>query len=398
MNVAPTPASIPSRRALAASRRSDGVQPFFAMDVMRDANRREAAGERIIHMEIGQPGAPAPRPVLEAARAALVDGRLGYTEAFGRPELRARIARHYRESHGIDVPVERVAVTTGSSAGFTLAFLSAFDAGDRIAVAAPGYPAYRNILLALGLEPVEIETPRITRFALTPALLEAAHRERPLAGVLVASPANPSGTMMTPEALAALVAAADDLGLRVVSDEIYHRLTYDGRAETALAFSGRTIVINSFSKYYCMTGWRIGWMILPDDLLRPAERIAQNLYISAPDLSQRAAAMAFDATEELEAVKAGYAASRTVLLERLPKLGFDDYFPVDGAFYVYASVRRFSNDSMDFSARMLAGAGVAATPGIDFDPERGAGYIRFSFAGTTPDMAEAMDRLAQWLR
>jgi len=387
---------IPPRGGAAPSRRS-AVEPFLVMEVMRAALDREVAGHRVIHMEVGQPGAPAPGPVLDAARAALVHGRLAYTEALGLRALRSRIARHYGEAHGIDVPSERIAVTTGSSAGFNLAFLAAFDQGDRIALAAPGYPAYRNLLHALGLEVVEIPVDASSRYVLTPGLLEAAHRARPLAGVLVASPANPSGTIMQPEALGALIDAAHGLGLRFISDEIYHRLVYAGVAETALRFSPDAIVVNSFSKYYCMTGWRIGWMVLPETLVRPVERIAQNLYISPPEISQIAATAAFDATPELEAVKASYAENRRILLDRLPSLGFDEIHPVDGAFYVYAAVLQFSSDSVDFTRRMLAEAGVAATPGPDFDRARGHEWMRFSFAGTTPGMADAMDRLTAWL-
>ncbi|MBN8994635.1 MAG: aminotransferase class I/II-fold pyridoxal phosphate-dependent enzyme [Rhizobiales bacterium] len=382
--------------SLRPSRRS-AVEPFIVMDVMRAAVDREETGAHVIHMEVGQPGGRAPRAVLDAARAAVEDGRLAYTEALGLRRLRARIARHYGEAHGIDVPLERIAVTTGSSAGFILAFLAAFDPGDRIAIAAPGYPAYRNILRALDLEVVDIPTRAENRHVITPDMLAAAHREKPLAGVLIASPANPSGTVMEPHALAALIGAAHDLGVRFISDEIYHRLVYEGIAETALATSNEAIVINSFSKYYCMTGWRIGWMVLPEELVRPVERLAQNLYISAPDISQRAAIAAFDATEELDRVRDGYAASRKLLLERLPAIGFEGLYPCDGAFYVYASCRHFSNDSLDFCRRMLAEAGVAATPGADFDRAEGHGYVRFSFAGTGADMAEGMARLARWL-
>ena len=385
-----------SRRP-AASRRSE-IQPFIVMDVMRAAADREHEGAHVIHMEVGQPGAPAPHKVLQAARDALDSGRLGYTEALGMRPLRARIARHYAEEYGLDVPPERVVVTTGSSAGFNLAFLAAFDAGERVAIASPGYPAYKNLLGAFGLEAVEIETEAETRHVLTPEMLAAAHREKPLAGVLVASPANPTGTMMSPEALGALIEAARELDIQFISDEIYHRLVYEGQAQTALAFTNDAIVINSFSKYYCMTGWRIGWMVLPETLVRPVERIAQNLYISAPDISQRAAIAAFDATEELDVIRDGYAGNRRLLLDRLPKIGFDEFLPVDGAFYVYASVRRFSNDSVEFTRRMLAEAGVAATPGPDFDRVRGHNYLRFSFAGTGADMAEGMDRLAAWLK
>lgn len=382
---------------LQASRRSC-VEPFLAMDVLEEAHRREAAGEKIIHMELGQPAARAPSTVIRAAEAALADGYFGYTQARGIADLRARIARHCRESYHVEVPESRIMVTTGSSAGFNLAFLGAFDPGDRVALTAPGYPAYRNILKALGLVPVEIEVGPETRWALTPDLLEQVHAETPLKGVLVASPGNPTGTMMTPPALKALCESARDLGLTFISDEIYHGLVYEGETASALNYSDEAIVINSFSKYYCMTGWRIGWMIVPESLVRPFERIAQSLYICAPDISQRAALAAFDAGEELEQVKAGYAKNRALLLDRLPRIGFDELLPVDGAFYIYAGVRSFTNDSMDFARRMLAEAGIAATPGADFDHARGNGYIRFSFAGAHAEMAEAAERLTNWLR
>jgi aspartate/methionine/tyrosine aminotransferase len=382
---------------LKASRRSD-VEPFLAMDVLAAAARLEAEGRSVIHMEVGQPGAPAPRPVLAAAARALEGGRLGYTEALGIMPLRERIARHYHDAYGVDVSPSRVMVTTGSSGGFNLVFLGAFDPGDRIAMAAPGYPAYRNILKALGLEAVEIAVGPETRWALTAGQVERAHAEKPLAGVLVASPANPTGTMTSPEDLKALVETCDALGIRFISDEIYHGLVYAGRAETALRLGEHAIVVNSFSKYYCMTGWRVGWLVLPEDLVRPFERLSQSLYISVPELSQRAAVAAFEATDELEAVKAGYGRSRAVLLKRLPELGFDELLPVDGAFYAYASVARFTNDALDFAGRMLNEAGVAATPGPDFDHARGHRYMRFSFAGTEAAVMEGLDRLANWLR
>jgi aspartate/methionine/tyrosine aminotransferase len=374
------------------------VEPFIVMEVMRAAADREHAGDRVIHMEVGQPGAVAPRAVLDAARAALDDGILGYTEALGHRKLRARIAQHYAETHRLEVPMDRVAITTGSSAGFNLAFLAAFDAGDRIALAAPGYPAYRNLATALGLETVDIPVNAETGYTLTPAMLERAHAERQLSGVLVASPANPTGTIMAPAALKALIEAAEDLGITFISDEIYHRLVYAGTAATALEFSNDATVVNSFSKYYCMTGWRVGWMVVPDPLVRAVERLSQNLAICAPTISQRAAIASFDATADLDVIRDGYAANRRLLLDRLPGIGFEDLFPVDGAFYVYASVRRFANDSHAFTSRMLAEAGVAATPGADFDRERGHGFVRFSFAGTEAAMAEGMDRLAHWLK
>jgi aspartate/methionine/tyrosine aminotransferase len=374
------------------------VEAFLAMDVMAAAAELEAKGRDIIHMEVGQPGAPAPTPVLEAAKEALRSGRLGYTEALGVRALRARIARHYGGAYGIELPPSRVMVTTGSSGGFTLTFLGAFDAGQRIALASPAYPAYRNIMKALGLQPVEIEVRPDTRWALSAEQVERAHGQAPLAGVLVASPANPTGTMTSPDELEQLIATCRRLGIRFISDEIYHGLVYEGRAETALRFSDDAIVINSFSKYYCMTGWRVGWLVLPEYLVRPFERLSQSLYISVPELSQRAAIAAFDASSELEAVKAGYADNRAELLKRLPALGFDELLPVDGAFYIYGSVARFTNDSVAFAGRMLQEAGVAATPGADFDHSRGHSYMRFSFAGTQRDISEGLDRIAGWLR
>ena len=381
---------------LKASARSN-VEPFIAMDVLAAAAKLEAAGQRIVHMEVGQPGAPAPVSVLAAAAESLRGGRLSYTEAVGIAPLRARIARHYQDAYGVVVPADRIMITTGSSAAFNIAFLGAFDPGARILMAAPGYPAYRNILRALGLVAVEVPVGADTRWALTASHVEEFHRRTSLAGVLIASPANPTGTMTEPEEIGRLAALCDALGIRLISDEIYHGLVYSGRADTAARFSDQAIIVNSFSKYYCMAGWRVGWMVLPHDLVRPFERLAQSLYISAPELSQRAAIAAFDATEDLEAVKTEYAESRDLLLERLPVLGFDELLPVDGAFYVYASVARFTNDAAKFAERMLAEAGVAATPGADFDPARGHRYIRFSFAGRNAEVAEGIQRLERWL-
>lgn len=374
------------------------VDPFLAMDVLAEATRLEGEGRSIVHMEVGQPGASAPKAVLDAARSGL-DGPLGYTEALGRTALRERIARHYGEAYGVDVAPGNVIVTTGSSAGFMLAFLAGFDAGQRIALPSPGYPAYRNILKALDLVPVEIETTADTRWALTPEHLERASAEGPVAGVLVASPANPTGTMMEPDALAALIGKADELGMWFISDEIYHGLVYDGRrAASALETSPDAIVVNSFSKYYCMTGWRVGWMIVPDRLVRPIERLAQNLYISVPDLSQRAALAAFDAREELEAVRAVYARNRALVLDRLPRLGFETILPADGAFYLYADITPFAEDSVAFARTLLQEAGIAVTPGPDFDPVEGHRFVRFSLAGPHEAIAEGMDRLERFLK
>lgn len=378
------------------SRRSD-VAPFIAMDVLAEAARLEAQGRKIIHMEVGQPSAPAPKAALDMARKALDHGRLGYTEALGIRPLREALAAHYRKAYGVDVPVERIMATTGSSAGFNLAFLSAFDPGDRVVLTAPGYPAYRNILKALGLVPVEIEVGAETRWSLTRAHLEEAQKEGPVKGVLVASPANPTGTMMTAEALEDLIRYCDDAGIWFISDEIYHGLAYDGDERTALETSQNAIIVNSFSKYYCMTGWRIGWLVLPEQLVRPTERIAQSLYISPPELSQIAAGAALTSVQELEAVKAGYAANRALLLDGLPKIGLDRLLPVDGAFYIYADISRFSSDSLEFAKRMLHEAGVAATPGVDFDPVHGHEFLRFSFAGAHEDMKDALERLSGFL-
>ena len=378
--------------------RLERVAPFLAMDVLAAAAVKERRGESVVHMEVGQPSAPAPRPAIEAARAALDAGRIGYTEALGIAPLRERIARHYRDTYGVTVAPERVVVTTGSSAGFVLAFLSLFDAGARVAITAPGYPAYRNILAALDLAPVVIPLTKAEGWIMTAEAVARAHREAPLAGVLAMSPANPSGTMIGAAALARLGETCRDLGLWFVSDEIYHGLTYAAPATTALAVDDDAVAINSFSKYYCMTGWRVGWIVVPQSLVRPIERLAQNLYISPPYLSQVAALAAFDGRDELEAVRDGYARNRAMLLEELPRLGLTDMHPVDGAFYVYADVARFTNDSIAFSGRMLAEAGVAATPGVDFDPIEGAHYLRFSFAGSEDDCREAVRRLATWLK
>jgi aspartate/methionine/tyrosine aminotransferase len=385
-----------AKRLITPSGRSD-VPPFMVMDVMAAAARIEAAGGHVIHMEVGQPAAPAPKTAIAAAQAALLAGRIGYTEALGMPPLRARVARHYVERYGIEVDPARIAISTGSSGAFILAFLALFEPGDRVAVAVPGYPPYRHILTALGCEPVLIETTAATRWAITPDMLIAAHRRTPLKGVLIASPANPTGTMMTGEAIASLFAAAQEEGIRFISDEIYHGLDYAFAAETAARVSEETIVVNSFSKYFCMTGWRIGWMVLPRSLVRPVERLAGNLAISVPTLSQIAALAAFDGRDEAEAVKHVYEANRQVLLEGLPAAGLDKILPVDGAFYLYADVSRFSSDSFAFAKRMLEEAHVAATPGVDFDPLHGRDFVRFCYAGATADMHEAVGRIAKWL-
>jgi aspartate/methionine/tyrosine aminotransferase len=386
-----------AKSLLVASKRSD-VPPFIVMDVMAAAARLEAAGHRVIHMEVGQPAAAAPQTAIRAAQAALANGRIGYTAALGIPELRARIAQHYRDTYDVDLDPARVVATTGSSGGFILSFLALFEPGDRVALANPGYPPYRHILTALGCEPVLIETAAETRWALTGEALIAAHRKKPIKGVVVASPANPTGTMMDKTTLAALIAIAEAEGIRVISDEIYHGLDYAFPAVTAAALSRNVTVINSFSKYFCMTGWRVGWLVMPDELVRPVERLHGNLAISVPTLSQIAGAAAFDGRDEMERVKAGYVENRRILTEGLPRAGLDRFLPVDGAFYLYANIGKFSDDSHDFAKRMLAEAHVAATPGIDFDPIDGRHFIRFCYAGSAQEMTEAVGRIGRWLK
>jgi aspartate/methionine/tyrosine aminotransferase len=381
---------------LKASGRSE-VPPFMVMDVMAAAARIEAAGGHVIHMEVGQPAAGAPRTAIAAAHVALEAGRIDYTSALGIPSLRARIARHYRETYGCEVDPDRIVVTTGSSGGFILAFLSMFEPGDRVAVTIPGYPPYRHILTALGCEPVLIETTSETRHALTGEALLAAHRKTPLKGVLVGSPANPTGTMMSREALTSLMRAAESAGIRFISDEIYHGLDYAFPAVTAAALSPDALVINSFSKYFCMTGWRVGWMVVPEVLVRPIERLQQNFSISVPTLSQIAAEAAFDGREEMEAIKHGYEENRRILIEGLPRAGLTKFLPADGAFYLYADVSDFTADSLEFAKAMLEKAGVAATPGVDFDPVHGRTFIRFCYARSADEMREAVTRIARWL-
>ena len=371
------------------------VPPFIVMDVLRAANEREAAGEEVLHLEVGQPGTPAPAPVRAAAQAALETARIGYTDAMGLPSLRARIARNYDELYGVELDPRRVIVTTGSSGGFLLGFLASFEPGDRVALAAPGYPAYRNILASLGVEPVLLLGDLEHRFQPTVELLDRV--APPLDGLIIASPSNPTGTMLGRAELSDLVDYCAARGMRLISDEIYHGIAYEAPAVSALELTEEAIVINSFSKYYSMTGWRLGWMVLPEDLLRPVECLAQNLFISPPTLSQIAAEAAFDCREELDGYVAAYARNRALLLRELPKAGFDSLAPADGAFYLYADVSRLTNDSQDFCRRMLAETGVAIAPGIDFDPERGHRFVRFSFAGLEAVMGQAADRLAVWL-
>ncbi len=379
--------------------RGASAPPFMVMDVISAANARAAAlppgAPPVIHMEVGQPGTGAPAGARAAAEAALGRGDpMGYTEALGRPTLRARIARHYQDWYALPLQAGRVAVTFGASGAFPLAFLAAFDPGDRVALASPFYPPYLNILSALGLQPMVIETGPDTRYQPTPALLD---RLDPAPdGLIVASPCNPAGTMLSPEELRAIAGWCSARGVRLISDEIYHGLNYTLPIATAVACSESAIVINSFSKYFSMTGWRVGWMVLPDDLVRPVECLAQNMFISAPYISQVAAEAAFDCAAELDTNVARYRRSRDHLLAALPGAGFSSVAAADGAFYLYADLAGRTNDSTAFCARMLAEAGIAASAGLDFDRTRGHRTMRFSYCGPEADMRDAAARLQAW--
>ncbi|WP_425403464.1 pyridoxal phosphate-dependent aminotransferase [Hwanghaeella sp.] len=382
--------------ALKTSTRGE-IPPFIVMEVMRAAAEREAQGGHVYHLEVGQPGSTAPKGVIEAAKQALDSHRLGYTVALGIPELRKAIADHYARDYGVVVPEDRIVVTTGSSGGFLLSFLAAFDQGDKVALVAPGYPCYRHILTALGIQPVIIETTKEDRYQPSPALLEKAQAEHgPIDGLIVASPSNPTGTMLSKEDMAALADYCGTAGIRLISDEIYQGISYGRGFETVLAHTDHAVVVNSFSKYFAMTGWRLGWLVLPEDLLRPVECLAQNLFISPPTLSQVAAVAAFDCREELESNIARYAANRDLLLRELPEAGFGDLAPSDGAFYLYADVGHMTNDSLSFCSRILKETGAAVTPGLDFDEARGHRTMRFSFSGTTEEISAAAQALKAW--
>ena len=393
------------------SRRSD-VAPFYAMDVMslaeREAARRAESGDVVVRLEVGQPSGPAPKTSRDAVRAAL-ETPLGYTPALGLQALRERIARHYHETYNVEIDPARVIVTSGSSAGFQLAFLTLFDAGDRLAMADPGYPSYRNIAQALDIVPTRLEAFRDSGFQPTPELWAEARRAHGrLAGLLTASPANPTGAMLNRSALTNLIEATAADGAAFISDEIYHGLHYGDRAVSALEIAEplgvETFVINSFSKYYAMTGWRIGWMIVPERLARPVERLAQNLFICPPHISQVAALAAFEGVAELEERRLAYAENRALLLEALPSLGFEDIAPCDGAFYIYAGLGGLVRGSADpagesaaWCRRLLVEGGVAAAPGIDFDPLRGAKTVRFSFARSAGEIRLGVERLRRHL-
>ena len=363
------------------------------MAMSRLAEEREAGGADVLHLEVGQPSSGAPAAVRDAAARALAESTIGYTNAPGLPALRQRIAQHTEEWYGVDLDPDRVLVVSGASAGFTLAFLAAFDPGDRVGIVEPGYPCYRNTLDALGCVPVPIAVGPDTRWAPTPELVAAAG---PLRGLVLASPSNPTGTVLDAASLAALVDHCRDAGIRLVSDEIYHGIVYGDPARSALEHDDEVIVVNSFSKYFAMTGWRLGWVVAPPSLTAAFERLQQNLYICAPTLSQHAGIAAFDCGAELDAHVRGYRERRAILLDGLAAAGLTDTAAADGAFYVYADVSGLCDDSMLLCRRWLDEIGVATTPGVDFDLERGHRFVRFSYAGSTAAISEACRRLAGW--
>ena len=375
------------------------IPPFIVMDVMKAANEKEALGEHIIHMEVGQPSTKAPSKVIAAAHQALDRDRLGYTDAKGLPALRERISQHYQDRYSLKVSTDRIIITTGSSAGFVLAFLATFDKGSNVALPVPGYPCYPHILRSLDINPLFVQTDEASRWSPTISHLEALSlKHEKIDGLLLASPANPTGTMLDGPSLNKLVTHCNNENISFISDEIYHGLTYGAPAPTALAYNSDAIIINSFSKYFSMTGWRIGWMVVPDYLTRPIERLQQNLYINAPTLSQLAAIHAFDCIDELETYKKAYEINRDYLLNELPGAGFTKILPADGAFYLYADISDLTDDSQSFARKILEETGVALTPGKDFDAIRGQHFLRFSYARSLKDMQEAIKRLKPWIK
>ncbi len=372
------------------------VKPAYLMEVLEAANKAEKSGRSIIHMEVGEPVTGVPKMAKEFAIKTLTDTHLGYTETLGIPGLRQKVANLYSHRHQIDLSPDRVVITTGSSGGFILAFLAAFDAGDRVVLSSPSYPAYRNILTAMDIEPIVLPSDSETQCQLSPKLLDSIDGQ--IDGVLVASPANPTGSMLSADELRQLIDYCDDRQIRFISDEIYHGITYEKEAETALKYKDEVIIISGFSKYFCMTGWRLGWMVVPGDMLVNIKRLSQNLYISPPAISQYVAIEALDCGEELDENVVRYAQNRNYLLETLPNIGISKFAPADGAFYLFADVSNLTNDSTTFCHRMLEETGVATTPGIDFDPILGHRFLRFSYAGYTDAIIEATQRLREWLK
>ena len=371
------------------------IPPFIVMDVMRAANERAASGSDVLHLEVGQPSSPAPKKVIETAQFVLADDKLGYTDALGISLLREKISGHYRDTYGVNLDPKRIVITSGSSGGLLLSFLSSFDVGDCVGMATPGYPAYKNMLKSLGVKVVEVPVDSKSHFQLNPEVLDKLSEN--LDGLIISSPSNPTGSMISSSGMRDLVDWCDRRGTRLISDEIYHGIVYGEQASTALSYGTDVIIINSFSKYFSMTGWRLGWMVIPESMIRSIECLAQNLYISPPSLSQMAAVAVFDCMDELNENVARYRINRDILLEKLPNAGLERFAPVDGAFYIYANVSHLTNDSSEFCKRMLSEIGVAMTPGIDFDGINGKSYVRLCFAGATQDINQAAARLQKWL-
>ena len=378
--------------AIAPSNRSD-IPPFYVMEVMRSAADRENAGKEVLHLEVGQPSTPAPSGARRNAIDAIENEILGYTSALGMDSLRERLHRHYLEWYNTDIPSSRIAITMGASGAFTLAFLACFEPGDRVVVPTPGYPCYRNVLRALGVEVIDLPVGPETRFQPSPDGLESIGQ---IDGLVVASPSNPTGTMLLENELVELINWCKENEVRLISDEIYHGVTYGNEAPTAAAYWDEAVVVNSFSKYFSMTGWRVGWLVLPQALVSPVERLAQNAFIAAASVSQHAALGAFESQDELEVNLARYSVNRRILLEGLPTIGIDKLAPADGAFYIWAQVDHLCDDSQSLAQQWLNELGVAVTPGIDFDPTEGHRFIRFSFAGSTQEALATVEKLSNW--
>jgi len=378
--------------AIAPSNRSD-IPPFYVMEVMRSAAARENAGKEVLHLEVGQPSTPAPSGARRNAIDAIENEILGYTSALGMDSLRERLHCHYLEWYNTDIPSSRIAITMGASGAFTLAFLACFEPGDRVVVPTPGYPCYRNVLRALGVEVIDLPVGPETRFQPSPDGLESLGQ---IDGLVVASPSNPTGTMLLENELVELINWCKENEVRLISDEIYHGVTYGNEAPTAAAYWDEAVVVNSFSKYFSMTGWRVGWLVLPQALVSPVERLAQNAFIAAASVSQHAALGAFESQDELEANLARYSVNRRILLEGLPTIGIDKLAPADGAFYIWAQVDHLCDDSQSLAQEWLNELGVAVTPGIDFDPTEGHRFIRFSFAGSTQEALATVEKLSNW--
>jgi len=375
------------------SKRSN-VDPFIVMDVMEAARKAESSGKNIIHMEVGQPGTAAPKLAKDFISKEISKNNLGYTVTLGLPSLRDRISKLYGEWYNLDISSDRIVITTGSSGAFILSFATLFNAGDRVGIASPGYPSYRQILKSQDLLPIDIQTKIENKFQPIPDDI----RNNNLHGILVASPANPTGSMIDKKSLTNLISSAKENNANFISDEIYHGIQYENKPTSALEITNDCYVINSFSKYFSMTGWRIGWMVVPEDHVRQVERLAQNLFICPPHVSQLTALASMDAKEELKQNINIYKKNREILLEELPKAGLKTFSPPDGAFYIYVDISEFSNDSLKFCKDVLDQAGVAITPGLDFDQKRGNSTIRFSYARSTDDIKEGSERIKKFMK